>query len=330
MLENEFSVESLVASESFQAYCLGKESDGYWTEWVKEHPARQSDIQEAYAIVLALYSHLSSDEITAQQERLRSLSGSSGFSENSQKNRTRKVAWPIPAVISVAAAILILAAVWLGGAFNAEAPMLSLTTEYGQTKELVLPDGSQLTLNANSHVRYASTWEGDQTRQIWLEGEAFLDVTHLPDQPFVVHAGKADVNVLGTTFNVRTREKDFSVLLVEGKVEITQGAEISAVLSPGHRATLQGEELSVDSVDVTQFIAWKDNRMVIHGQPIQYIVDRLSWENNIDITVADSAILNKRVSAVLQTSDPEVLLSALAEIYELTITQTGQLVYQIE
>lgn len=330
MLENELSVESLVASESFQAYCLGQEPDDYWAEWVNEHPARQSDVQEAYAIVMALYSHLSADEIAAQQQQLRSLSVSSEFSESVQKNKLRKVAWPVPVVISVAAAILILVAVWLGGAYNGEVPMLSLTTEYGETKELVLPDGSQLILNANSHVRYASAWEGDQTRQIWLEGEAFLEVTHLPDQPFVVHAGEADVNVLGTTFNVRTRDKDFSVLLVEGKVKVTQGSEISAILSPGYRATVQGNQLEVDSVDVLQFIAWKDNRMVIHGQPIQYIVDRLSWENNIEIDVADPAILTKRVSAVLQTSDPEVLLSALAEIYELTITQTGQLRYQIE
>lgn len=327
MLENEISVESLVASESFQAYCLDKDPDLSWFAWVEAHPEFKLEIQEARELVLALSGQLSTEEITLQQGELRSLSQAS---IHTAEKHPRVVKWPVPALVGLAATILILVAVWLGGGFNTEVQMLSLSTEYGETNELVLPDGTHLTLNANSSVRYAASWENEESRQIWLDGEAFLEVTHLPSQPFIVHAGEADVKVLGTTFNVRNREKNISVLLVEGKVEVLQDEENKAILSPGDLAKLGENGLTIDSVETSQFTAWKDHRMVIRGQPIQYIVDRLAWENDIEITVSDANLLQKRVSAVLQTSDPEVLLSALVEIYGLTISKSGENTFQIE
>lgn len=118
-----------------------------------------------------------------------------------------------------------------------------VVAKYGTRNYIELPDGSRLWLNAGSKVRYA---EGFATgaRELTLTGEAYFDVIHNPDQPFIIHTGRLDVKVLGTSLNVRAYAGDSVVetTLIQGRaqIELPGQAEQPIVLRPGEKVTMQG------------------------------------------------------------------------------------------
>jgi transmembrane sensor len=111
----------------------------------------------------------------------------------------------------------------------------------GEKKSMQLPDGSKLWLNAGSRIVISSTFASGN-REISLEGEAFLDVRHDEQHPFVIHVGRLDVRVLGTTLNIRAYPGDSTMetTLINGKVEVeVQGNTASAIiLHPNEKLTI--------------------------------------------------------------------------------------------
>ena len=99
---------------------------------------------------------------------------------------------------------------------RAPAP-LAVATDFGQTRALALPDGSQVTLNGHSSLRYATTWQPDQPREVWLDGEGFFSVQHMANnQRFLVHTTAGlQIEVLGTKFVVARRRDQTRVVLLQ-------------------------------------------------------------------------------------------------------------------
>ena len=97
-----------------------------------------------------------------------------------------------------------------------------VATKKGSKSFIKLPDGTQVWLNADSKLTFKENF-GDKTREVSLNGEAFFDVFHDAEHPFIIHTGKADVKVLGTTFNIRNYalDKTMEATLIKGKIEVT-------------------------------------------------------------------------------------------------------------
>lgn len=93
-------------------------------------------------------------------------------------------------------------------------------TGYGEKLDILLADGSAVTLNANSHLRWNDDWEKQGKRHVELEGEAFFEVKNRDEIPFTVYTNDVTVEVLGTSFNVDSREKNTRVYLDEGKINL--------------------------------------------------------------------------------------------------------------
>jgi transmembrane sensor len=111
----------------------------------------------------------------------------------------------------------------------------------GAKKSMQLPDGSKLWLNAGSRIVLSSTFSSG-TRELSLEGEAFFDVKHDEQHPFVIHAGRLDVRVLGTTLNVRAYPGDSTMetTLINGKVEVVVSGDAGSaiLLHPNEKLTI--------------------------------------------------------------------------------------------
>ncbi|HVW62489.1 MAG TPA: FecR domain-containing protein, partial [Puia sp.] len=146
-----------------------------------------------------------------------------------------------------------------------------ITTRYGTRNFLELPDGSKLWLNAGSKVKYA-----EDRRELTLEGEAFFDVKHDPDHPFIIHTGKLDVRVLGTSFNVKAYPNDSTIetTLIKGKVEIDfpGNTRSGIVLRPNEKVVIpKKEEPVAQTAD-----AHVDRRMVA-PDPVYRTLIETSW-----------------------------------------------------
>lgn len=124
----------------------------------------------------------------------------------------------------VAAAVVLLAAGWWGWQYYAGKPVYNgqLATLHGKTRQLTLPDGSKVWLNAGSRLRYRKDWQPGTTRAIELNGEAFFEIAQLSQAPFIIHTKAVDIQVLGTSFNLKAYADDATAetTLLSGKVAV--------------------------------------------------------------------------------------------------------------
>ena len=139
--------------------------------------------------------------------------------------------------------------------------MNTIKVPAGQRANLTLPDGTNVWLNARSEMRYPAVFTGNK-REITLDGEAYFEVTHNEDKPFVVQTNKCNVEVLGTKFNVEaySDSEDFCTSLMEGSVRVSDKGNPSetVLLSPNHMVSLENGQLSTSPILDFDVFRWKE------------------------------------------------------------------------
>ena len=324
MDQQEITVEWLAAQESFQHYCHGNSVDDiqYWENWLRQHPEYEPTIQEARGVVYALSAQVNPPEIEEELERFhRSLRSAPAL-----KSPLRRVfLWR-----AAAAVLFLIGGYWAWQQFN-PAPLQMVQTAFGEMREVQLPDGSVLQLNANSHLEFAEDWRQSKKREIWLEGLAFFDVRHNPSQPFTVHTAKGDVEVLGTSFDVLNRPGKVQVTLLEGSVQFHLPQQAPTVmLKPNEQIQIENNRLSKQSVDAAIVCAWRQGRIAYKDTPIGEIISQFQHNYGWSIEVNDDVLLRRKVTAQVPENDPALLLDALSVLYDLKIVQLEKGKYRIE
>jgi transmembrane sensor len=177
---------------------------------------------------------------------------------------TRRVR-PMGGVLGVAAAAAVLiaavAAVWLLAVSHREVPVVKASTDIviatnrGETRQVVLPDGSTLELNAGTEVRYPATFSGKERLIVLEKGEAYFQVVADATRPFVVESGKVRTTVLGTSFDIRDYQEEGSlqVAVLSGKVAVS-----GRVLDKGMLVRVDGNGVFDGRFDTdAEVAAWK-------------------------------------------------------------------------
>ena len=171
-----------------------------------------------------------------------------------------------------------------------------VTTE--QTKEywLTLADGSVVHLNNDTYLIYPEKPES-KTREVILDGEAYFMVAKDAERQFIVHTKQGDVKVYGTEFNVSTRETEgvTEVVLVEGNVSVTPVSGEERHIEPGQKATL-GETLTVESVDVEQYVAWNTGKFAFQDWPLSRVMTVIAKWYGCRVEFADPSLGEPRLS----------------------------------
>jgi ferric-dicitrate binding protein FerR (iron transport regulator) len=165
---------------------------------------------------------------------------------------------------------------------------------------VVLGDGTKINLNSRTEVRYPVHFS-PASREVYLEGEAYFEVAK-DGRPFVVHAGGLDVRVLGTGFNVNTQTiGTVKTVLVTGSVEITSGEE-TVRLTPNQLAIYRSsdEHFSVQRVDVTPHVAWKDHNFVFDKERLEDIMETLSLWYDMEVIYENGLVKEMRLTGDLE------------------------------
>ncbi|MEO5603171.1 MAG: FecR domain-containing protein, partial [Cyclobacteriaceae bacterium] len=238
-----YSTEDFIQDEFFQQWVLAsnEETNHYWSTFLLHYPLQQKKINEAKAFIVAMKFGTTVPESFILNTKL-NINAAIDALENARKplehlsEKAVNHANPFLKYLYPVAASLLLA-VLVAGYFIIEmdSPTLvknRLTTEVqktpkGKQQRIVLQDGTQVWLNANSVLKYEKDFSGQATREVHLEGEAFFDVTHNENKPFIVRTSGLAISVLGTSFNVRSYAEDHVVetTLVQGKVTIASGSK---------------------------------------------------------------------------------------------------------
>lgn len=171
-------------------------------------------------------------------------------------------------------------------AVNNPTPSINtIVTPRGGQYQVILPDGTKVWLNAASSLRFPTFFTG-KTREVNITGEAYFEVAKNPAMPFKVKTNHAEIEVLGTHFNVMAYD-DESVLkatLLEGAVNITSG-NFSARLKPGQQAQIKtnGQSRVVDDVDVDDETAWKNGIFQFRDAGVDMILRQASRWYDVDV-----------------------------------------------
>ncbi|MDQ8003171.1 MAG: DUF4974 domain-containing protein [Pedobacter sp.] len=172
---------------------------------------------------------------------------------------------------------------------NAASETLVLKTPIGGNYKVVLPDGSQVWLNADSKLTYPSRFASNE-RIVKLEGEAYFEIKHQLISgnkiPFKVLSNGQTVNVLGTEFNVSAYAEEFQLktTLVTGSVEIVNlSSKNINKIAPGQQATLNGLETKISNVDVDKIVAWKYGQFSFDDKSFDQIMREMARWYNIKI-----------------------------------------------
>lgn len=174
-------------------------------------------------------------------------------------------------------------------------PRNEIIVPRGGEFKVVLEDGTTVWLNADSRLYYPESFSGGE-RRVAVEGEAYFQVAHDEEKPFLVESAGQLVRVLGTEFNIQAFPDETQVLttLVKGSIAMsTQDSPGSQLrLTPGHQATFskQQRDIRVSAVDAEAVASWKDGVIVCTGQTLDQLMHSLSRWYDFDYTIADARL----------------------------------------
>ena len=202
----------------------------------------------------------------------------------------------------------------------------SMSTGYGETRSVILPDGSLVSMNANSNIRYSRFGFGTGNREVFLSGEADFSVTHTGSQPFVVTTG-SDLNVvvLGTRFTVYARGARERVVLREGKVQLRyreEQTEKKLILQPGDLfKNGTGSNSRVEHIPNPENLsAWKDHEFLFDGTSLTEIAGMIRDNFGLTVHFDHKDIAERRISGSFHADTATELLDAIAQLLNIHYT----------
>ncbi len=191
----------------------------------------------------------------------------------------------------------------------------TFATAKGQHQRVTLADGSVIDLNAETKL--TAKLSGAERRITLAEGEAIFDVTSDKTRPFTVETAQGAVRVVGTQFDVKSRDGELTVTVARGKVAVrsaTAGAADEPVfLTPGMQLSLGGGKVEpVAHVEPQAALAWREGRMVYRDRPLGEVVADLNRQFPEQIAIGDPSLETIRITGVIVLDSPQAVTSRLA------------------
>lgn len=334
------SPEFFLSQDSFKNWVLGQNEEDcrHWDSWLKANPENIEPAMLAARMLTGLDGStptLSASEIQSEWNRLK-------FRLDNQPNSsgTRQV-WLASWWKFAAAAVFLIGAGFLG-LYISQPEIHSYTTDFSNKRTIVLSDGTEITLNANSQMTTRTTWKFAPAREIWLEGEAYFKVKSHPEntrlKQFVVHTKDLDVRVVGTQFNVNTRRSKTRVYLDEGKVQLALKDPIPSntlMMSPGEFVDYSRKESRKGKVEKKVLApeivtSWTSGYFTFDHTPLREVIEVVESTHGIKIHVSNPALLNETITGKVPSENINELVRSMTRLFNLGYTQKGNDLYLSE
>ena len=214
-----------------------------------------------------------------------------------------------------------------------QANLLEKAIPVGQKSFVTLPDGSKVWLNADSKLKYPKAFAGN-TREVYLEGEAFFDVVKNPKQPFVIRTAQAQIQVLGTSFDVKAYldSKTVETVVVTGKVKVSDPTNDKnfVLLQPNEKGVYRAESRKIVKSAVAQqeekaeYVDWKIGTLAFHDESIPEIAAKLERWYGVKVEADEAALATCRVTARFDNNQPiDKVLEYIRMVTPIKYTQDG-------
>ena len=330
-----FTAQDFLADDHFIEWVVNpsETSNAYWQAFMNAEPGKKEMIQQA-ASAVALYR---TQDGFYNEDRKDILWQRIEASIVKQPVRASGKIFSMPAFMRVAAALIIVAGIsfWMISR-NTAPKQFSFTTSFGEVKTITLPDQSQVTLNGNSSIAYAGDWKKNTAREVWIKGEGYFIVTHLNKdlanvkaaERFIVHCGDVNIEVLGTTFNVKARHGKTNVALITGKIrldytDIAAGSK-AVIMAPGDYVEYAAKKLLVNKklTKPAQVTTWRASEIAFTDASLKEIAETLQDNYGYTVSVKDSTLLSLKIEGDISVSNITDLLDVLSTSLNISIQQS--------
>lgn len=249
-----------------------------------------------------------------------------------------------PAAVSLAACMVIALTLFAYRHNSMQAPTYEadFATRLGEQKDLLLPDGTAITLNTHSQIRVL--FSAAQRRVHLVKGEAFFKVAHKPEQPFIVNFNRSSIQVLGTAFNVELNHKQgYEVQVVEGKVSLLAPPKTAQAFADDNSKQRQwlltgGDNLQFthtreahvetrNSASIETTLAWRQGHLLFHGETLQDVVNELNRYTELNLVIQDKRLNSFPVSGYFRATDIDTVLLVLQQNFAINSRQQANTVY---
>ncbi len=319
MDKNHQSIGDFLDDEGFRRSVIQEEDLGYWDAYLKRNPEKAELYSKARSILL----QIKNDTVGWEKERKEAIYKRINESKGKETlNVEKRNNYLLPQLlVFVLLGILIISLLVFPDRILVEADKKSAVADEqwiqrqnppGQKSRINLGDGSVITLNAASSIKYDREY-GKTHRNIYLEGEAYFEVEK-DSLPFKVHSGDCITKALGTSFNITAyQDLPFRVQLEEGKVSVDHTLEDEAiVLDPGEEVFLDpSNRLITGKFDISKAFGWKDGNIFFEGTDFLEVVSTLERWYAVEITVENLKRKNLKISAEFRRDNLDNVLNSL-------------------
>lgn len=326
-----YTANDFILDAYFQQEVLSPtaETQRYWRNFRLLHPEKESALEQAQTMIRALHQGKLHPDLDQLEQEWNLLSTAvNGYERERNLSAFR---WPVRFSVAASVALcLLLGGIWW---YAAQPTVVRYSTDFNETKIIHLPDGSTVTLNANSTLSFRDNWSATLSeRRVALEGEAFFAVEknliHHQDSAyfskFIVQTSQLEIEVLGTRFNVNDHVSNTQVALESGKVLVKQEGGNSLYLIPGEVVELINHGLHKKTTEVKTVSSWKDNKLIFKQTPVPEILEMIENRYGYRIKYNPASLKNKRYTGSSPVDDVDLLLYKISRLYGLSIQSEGE------
>ncbi|MEO7976571.1 FecR domain-containing protein [Flavobacterium sp.] len=204
----------------------------------------------------------------------------------------------------------------------------------GEKKQMTLPDGSVVYLNADTRIGIATAYFNKEKREIWLEeGEAFFEIAKNPEKPFIIHSIGLQTTVLGTSFNIRAYKEldESSVSVRDGKVQVMHQGNLLGIFTKNQQITFNKTTGSTVKSEVNweDAASWIENRLVMNGANAKEFKLRLKQHFNVSVEIKNNKLDGKLLSCSFPSDvSLKEVMQGISLLYNIKydLSQSGKLI----
>ena len=323
-MENNMRLEDLILNQSFCDFVSGnKDATEYWNKWIASHPENKEEFDQA-VMILSVLQNVRKPK--APVDKNQSLNSLLKIIKNDQPDsRKFKIGYQQRwlKVAAIMLVIIISSVVWKmnkKSTSNEEVVYTEIIVPIGEKAQVILADNTHVWINSGSRFKYPVKY-GTANREVFLEGEAYFDVTKQHGKLFVVNTKDIKIKVLGTAFNVKNYalDKNVETTVVRGlvKVECTSAQNNAVYVNPNEKAiyvkdnrqiaissSTRGmvkpeteksiQPILISKINPEPVICWKDQQLVFTDETFGDMVVKMERWYNMKIRINDSTLMAER------------------------------------
>lgn len=334
MNKNEYNqIEDFLRDESF-VRCIKEDNPediAIWAEWMAANPGKRALVNDAIAILKGIQftpPKMEELQLGSALSRLNSTIDHRLAEQESAKQESTTKGRKIRLFAGIAASLVLIFVSYKAISWYQQPNEIIYHTAFGEQLDLKLVDGTEVSLNANSTLRFFSK----NAREVWLQGEAFFKVEKKPSTKakFQVHTAELDIEVLGTAFNVNSLRSETAVMLEEGKVKLRLDNGREETMQSGDLLSYSGKTQQIikkeEAVSSELYTSWKDGQLIFRNISLREAMQKIEATYGVEV-VFEAEELEQRSTSIsigVPTKNLEICINAIQKSMGLIIEQKGQ------